>query len=180
MPIRLCLAAALLSALTLTAGSVPAFTADNGSVTGTVTAAGAPCITVSPASVGFGTLQFGTTSGPQQVSVFNCGSSPQNTLVSGTDASGSAGTWALTSPVVTPCSGIDKYSLIYKLLGGGSLFHSIATTQELVRDTGSIPIPWGAGNSLGFDLHLVMPCQGSNGAGEQKSFTITYTGVAAP
>src|SRR2546423_11576702 len=77
----------------------PAFTANSGTLHVTVTAQApaAPCVTVTPGSVDFGTLPFSTTSGLSQatrdITISNCGTVGQNLLGSTSAATGPSGSW---------------------------------------------------------------------------------------
>ena len=160
-----------LAAVTL--GAVPAFTADSGSVTVTITAeaSAGPCLTVTPGALDFGTLPFSASGSAlsfasRNVDVVSCGSGSQTLYVAATGATGPSGTWSL-SPTANVCvAGTDAFDVLVARNGSG--LHLSTTPQEWV--------PLGSG--LTAQLTLFMPCRGSSGAGEQKTFGVTFTAVA--
>ena len=189
---RLLLTIAALAAAGLAAGAVPAFTADNGTVTVTITAEAqaTPCITVAPTSFGFGTLEF---SAPGALStqfvgqagttptVTNCGTVGQEIFLATTNATGTSGSWTPAGQAVNtnPCPALDTFNLSANRDGVSQAFFSrlSGTAVPALADNGQGSYVQPAGGSDLFGFQLDMPCQGSNGAGEEKSFTVTFTGV---
>jgi hypothetical protein len=186
---RLLITIAAVATACLAAGAVPALTADNGSVTVTITAqpAAAPCITVAPTSLDFGTLAF---SAPSSISrkfiggagtsptVTNCGTAGQWMTITGSDASGSTGSWTPSgAPADTnPCPDLDTFNLTAYREADTTQDHRLTSSTVLVRAVGGVgPYVQAAGGSDNFGFTLDMPCQGSNGAGEQKTLTVTFT-----
>src|SRR4051812_26297725 len=118
---RLLTLTVVLAGIALAATAVPAFTADSGNVTVSITvqAPVAPCLTVTPGSVNFGTLPFSTnagaglSSGEANVTVGNCGTAGQNLLGSTTDATGPSGSWSplAYTGIIDPCTAPNGFYL---------------------------------------------------------------------
>jgi hypothetical protein len=185
---RLLCATAALAALTLAAGALPALTADSGTVTLSITiqAAASPCLTVGPAAVDFdGPKAFSTPSAYVTsdslgtVTLTNCGTVPENISEAGTDAAGPSGSWALTQRAPgNPCSvGTDAYFLWANAVNGAFQSAPVSRQPTVLRDSSGQPAVWNGGASTQTNFTLFMPCQGSNGAGETKTFSINYTAV---
>lgn len=185
---------AALAVAALAVGVVPAFTADNGTVTVTVSvqAPAAPCLTVTPGSVDFGTLPFSASNAAvdrsqasSNITFNNCGTAGQNLLGSTTNATGPGGSWtplAYTGAVL-PCglSGTDPnqfYLDIFGFTGSPSLFMT-GTPAPMLTSAGGPPEVFPAGDPRLIRMTIIMPCQGSNGAGETKTLTATFTAVVA-
>jgi hypothetical protein len=190
---RLLLTVAALATAGLVAGAVPAFTADSGSVTVTVTAqaAATPCITVAPTTLDFGTLAFSTAGtlsrrfiGGAGVSptVTNCGTAGQNMTMTGSNATGTSGSWNISGAAdgTNPCPAVNSFNLTGHRESDANQGIHLTTGAVLVRAPGGIlPYEQGAGASDNFGFTLNMPCQGSNGAGEQKTMTVMFTATIA-
>jgi hypothetical protein len=192
---RLLAAIAALAVLGLAAGAVPAFTADNGTVTVSVTAQApaAPCLTVAPGTVDFGTLPFSRpgipniSSGNASLTTTNCGTANQNLLGSATDATGPTGPWFLATSTGTPnpcgqgVEGANSFFLRIAPLSAGAPFDVLflSRTPTLVPAPLGGPAVFPAGSSHSTQLRLYMPCEGSEGAGETKTLTATFTAVVA-
>ena len=178
------------AATLLAIGAAPAFTADSGTVAVTVTAQAppAPCLTVTPGTVDFGTLPFskdagaGLSSGDANITVTNCGTVGQNLLGATTNATGPSGAWTpvnyYDTPTIDPCTAPDRFYL--SLFGFTTPALFLTGTPRAVTTTllGSTPVVFPTGDKV-FRLTLTMPCTGSNGAGEQKALTTTFTAVVA-
>jgi hypothetical protein len=169
-------ALALIAVATVaTAG--PGFTADNGTVAVSITAQAppAPCLTVTPESADFGTLPFSNPSmssrAERAISWTNCGTADENLYASATDASGPSGSW---SPVVANVCGATNQFMLAAL--APQFTAPLLAAPTLVSENGS-PVVFPAGQSRDGKLNLTMPCQGSNGAGETKTLTATFTAV---
>ena len=179
---------ALLAATVLAASAAPAFTADNGSIVGTVSvpAPPAPCIQLSDGALDYGVRPFST---PDAIGSFgrafvltNCGEAGENVLASATDASGPSGSWTLLAwPtfVGNPCPTTNTFSLLWGISEPNFLNMSLSGTPRMGTDTTGAPWVVPAGRASVSGLSLFMPCQGSNGAGETKTFTATFTAVVA-
>lgn len=180
---------AALAAAGLATGAVPAFTADNGSVTVTITAepAAAPCITVAPTTFDFGTLAF---SAPGTLSrrfvggvgttptVTNCGTADQTLTMTGSNATGTSGSWTPTGAAdgTNPCPTLDTYNLTGHREADANNEIRLTTSPVLVRAPGgALPYVQSPASADNYGFTINMPCQGSNGAGEQKSLTVTFT-----
>jgi type 1 fimbria pilin len=185
---RLLAAAVTLGAFALAAGAVPAFTADSGSVTVSITAAppAGACVLVSPDTVDFGTVPFssvnsGISYASRTVSIQSCatGTIKENVAVAGTNAVGPGGTrWTLATDLAQAGCTVDFYEM--RLLLGSApssiLTNVIDTTPLNIRNgTTGLPFEWSAGQAQDFELRLGMPCAGSNGAGQTKSLSVTFT-----
>jgi hypothetical protein len=180
---------AALAAAALAMTAVPAFTADTGTVAVTVTAqaAATPCITVAPTTLNFGTLAFSTAGTLSQrfiggagnsPTVANCGSADQFMTLATTNATGTSGSWTPTgSPYGTnPCPAVNSFNITGHREVDANQGIRLTSTPRLVLGVGGttayLQAPGGSDN---FGFTLDMPCQGSNGAGEQKSLTLTFT-----
>lgn len=178
------------------ASAVPAFTADSGTVTVVLTAeetAATPCLTVGPGTLDLGTAAFSTPAARSElrsrtpgVQTENCGTAPENVAVMGTDAVGPGGTWALGYWVTdssggNPCdAGANVYFLQTNGSTAGVSLQATAITKAsrlLGTAPNDDPGVWGPGATADIALGLTMPCQGSNGAGETKSLSVTFTAV---
>jgi hypothetical protein len=186
---------AAVAAAALAASAAPAFTADTGTVTVTVTAqaAATPCITVAPTTLDFGTLPFsgvGTRStrfiGGAGISptVTNCGTAVQTMTLATSNATGTGGSW--TPSGAAPGNPCDRLPAVdsFNITG----YREAATTQEMRLTTTPVGVLQAGGGALygqapgasdNFGFQLDLPCQGSNGAGAQKSLTLTFTAVVA-
>lgn len=169
------LSAILGIATALAATAVPAFPAESGSLVGTITAASAPapCLTVGDSVLDFGVLPFSTPGATRQsqnriTSLTNCGEATQQVSASGTDASSAGGTWLLGNDL-TACP-LNGYSLV----ANAGVPVTLSYAPQLLRDTAA-PAQWDGGQRHFIGLAIFMPCQGSNGAGEGKTFTVTFT-----
>jgi hypothetical protein len=188
------LAGVLGTALTLMAA--PAFTADSGNLVVSITAEPppAPCLTVSPATIDFGTRAFSTPAlrgdaySATRVRVANCGTASENVAAVGTDASGPSGDWTLghwatdAPPAGNPC--VNRPNLYFLGTNGSSgdvvlQRDTITKTSGLLTQPGGDPGVWNPGAAADIQMYLIMPCQGSNGAGEAKTLSATFTAIVA-
>jgi hypothetical protein len=173
---RVALAVALAVATPALATS-PALGAEDGTVHATVTV-GAPCITLDTTSVDFGTLSFNTpeTNNFGQtptLSVTNCSGIAVDLLVRGTDATSatSAASWSLYQGNVGACTlGPNAYRLTHWDLGGSIWWAFHLTNSDQIAKVG---VP--AAGQHPYRLDLLMPCTGSDGAGETMSFQAIFT-----
>jgi hypothetical protein len=182
--------ALVLATVAVAASAAPAFTADNGTVTVTVTAQApaAPCLTVSPGSVNFGTLPFsanngaGLVSGDSDITITNCGTVGQNLYGATTDATGPSGAWSPTghddlTGTIAPCPDTNHFYL--SIFGFTTpAMYMTGTPTPVHASLGGPNAVFPVGDKV-FRLSIVMPCQGSNGAGETKSLSTTFTAVVA-
>lgn len=199
MRTRLLVGIVATAALALAVGAVPAFTADSGTVTVTVTAEPppAPCLLVTPAGVDFGTIPFSKPGvrnegySIDRVRTESCSTGNQNVSAVGTDATGPSGSWELgfwetDAPVfANPCEASRKN--LYFLGTNGStgdpslVRDSITKSPRLLSDydANNNPVPgvWQPGGVANIQLNLIMPCQGSIGAGQPMSLSITFTAI---
>jgi hypothetical protein len=181
-------------ALGLAAGAIPAFTADSGTLTVGVTAEApaTPCVTVTPDTIDFGTLPFSTPTAritreaATMARVTNCGAASQNVMAAGTDAASSSGgswnlgLWSDAPPEGNPCVvGPNLYFLNTNTTAGAVVVtrSTITKTSAFLLAPGLAPAVWPASASTDIGLELTMPCRGSNGGGEAKTLSITFTAV---
>jgi hypothetical protein len=182
---KLAFAATAASLAVLVGGAVPALSSESGAVAVSVSAEApaAPCLTVTPASVDFGTRPFSGASpslGRADLTFRNCGTAIENVLGSATDASSPAGTWTLVQRfggTVSPCPTLDTFNLNITVTGAGGL--PFGYTPAPLRDANAQIGAFSPGVSYPGQLDLTMPCQGSNGPGETKTLTATFTAVVA-
>jgi type 1 fimbria pilin len=175
------------AAVALAACAAPAFTADSGTLTVSITAQApaAPCLTVTPGNVYFDTRPFSISSaisvGAKTITVNNCGTVSQNLLGSATDATGPGGSWTPRAfgPNPNPCAALNQFYLSIIAFGGpGTYLYMTGTAAPvLVSDTGP-PAVFPVGDKE-FLMQFTMPCQGSNGAGETKTLSVTLTATVA-
>jgi hypothetical protein len=160
------------------ATSTPAFSADSGSVSATVTPSAPACITLDKAAINFPSFPFSTsgrvsTNPPgsfYQVTVSNCGSADINVFGKGTDAtnSGQTVTWTLDNSFSEPCAiGLNKFQLSVSSANGG--------WGKLLSTTDQSLVALGAGQAATIAHTLRMPCTGSGGAGQAMSWQFIYT-----
>lgn len=176
------------AAVALTA-SIPAFSAAGGTLNVTITAQApaAPCLAVTPGSLDFGTLPFsanngaGLSQGNRDVSIANCGTVGQNLLGSSSNATGTSGSWTPLAYeptfTISPCPAVNGFYLDLFGFNTPSLVMT-GTPAPVLASGGGSPAVFPVG-SKDFRLTLTMPCQGSNGAGETKTLTATFTAVVA-
>ena len=183
------LVALALAAVATAATAVPAFTASSGSVTVSVTARApaAPCVTVTPNTVNFGTLPLstapGSASGQANITIGNCGTAGQNLLAAATNASGPSGSWTLFNPapggigsVGSPCPTTDRFYLSIFMFVIPAMYLG-ETSAPVLSSVAGPPALLAAGTNYPSQLEITMPCQGSNGPGEAKTLTATFTAV---
>lgn len=177
-----------LAAIATAATTVPAFGAGSGTVAVSVTAQApaAPCLTVTPGSVNFGTLPFstnngaGAVSGDSNITITNCGTVGQNLYGATTDATGPSGAWSPTghddlTGTIEPCPATNHFYL--SIFGFTTpAMYMTGTPTPVHASSGGPNAVFPVGDKV-FRLSIIMPCQGSNGAGEAKTLTATFTAV---
>lgn len=178
---------AALAVAALAVGAGPAFTQSTptGTVAVTITAqaTAAPCLTVTPGAVNFGPLPFSTSNSISQAStnitVGFCGTATgQNLLGSTTPATGPSGSWTpLTDGAINSCPALNEFHLNLSSLTTFYLFMT-GTPAPVLQSVAGPPAVFPAGDKV-FGLGIFMPCQGSNGAGDTKTLTATFTAVVA-
>jgi len=188
---RYLIATFALAGLALAAGAVPAFTADSGTINLSVTAQAppAPCVEFAHppgTQVGFGTHAFSTASqgnggrGDVAPKFSNCSTATETLYIAGTDAQSAGHTWSLEYiNASTPCPALNQYLLYYSMDGFGGAPITKTNASLLNLKTAIYPSTWPAGEQHDLGLSLVMPCQGSDGAGEAFSFNVTLTAAIA-
>jgi hypothetical protein len=177
-----------LAAITTAATALPALSTDSGTVAVSITAQAppAPCLTLSPSALDFGVLPFAAPGGPdifdrRSMSLTNCGTAGENVLASTTNASGPSGSWTPTSVSANnPCPTTNVFALLWTISAPGFRNLLLTGTPRMALDTQGQPWVFPAGSATsGGELLLGMPCQGSNGAGDTKTLTATFTAVVA-
>lgn len=166
------LAAAVALTTALASSPITALAADSGTVDAQVTVA-TPCIIVSPTAVDFGTLSFTTLAvqgySQRSIQLQNCGTSPEQVYVRGTDATlGGSTVWSLVA--ADPCSGgLNEYFLRARDNSNTGPFVGLTTTDQALETVSA------GSNALTNELQLVMPCTGSDGAGQTVTFQAIFT-----
>jgi hypothetical protein len=187
---RLLLLAVLVAATAFAADALPAFSADNGTIVGTVSAAAppAPCIELSSTSANFGTASFA----PQldyrlvpsdPITFTNCGAAVSSFEIVGTDAAGPSGPWTLTDEWLLCDGRLNRYGLLVSEQPEGWEPDSLSTIAKTLSHhrppANMIEDTFDPGEAEAFKFLLAMPCVGSNGAGETFSFTIGLMATVA-
>jgi hypothetical protein len=175
------------AAFLFSATSTPAFSADNGSVSASVTpAAGAACITLDKTSINFGSLplsQSGAVStnspGPNaNVLVSNCGDADSKLFGRATNATNQAQatvTWTLDNSTSEPCAiGANKFQLRVSDATGstGGYSKMLSQTDQLLGPANYL---LGPGRSTSIAHEVRMPCTGSGGVSQAMSWQYIYT-----
>ena len=102
--------------------------------------------------------------------------------IAGSDATGPSGSWTPSGAArgTNPCPAVDSFNITGHREADANQDIRLTATPALVRAVGGVgPYIQGPGLTDNFGFTLDMPCQGSNGAGEQKSLTLTFTAVIA-
>ena len=150
--------------------AAPGLAADNGTVDAQVTVA-TPCIFIVTPWIDYGTVPFSTASGDsiayQQVTHENCSEARERIWAAGTDAASVSATWELdnfggSGACAQP---LNTYGL--RLLNTELLVDLTETAVEIE--------PLGPTASNWASAALLMPCAGSDGAGQTMSFQIIFT-----
>ena len=98
--------------------------------------------------------------------------------ITGSNASSASGTWTITGAAdgTNPCPTVNQFNLTGHREADANQEIRLTTSPVLVRAVGGVgPYVQGPGLSDNFGFTLNMPCQGSNGAGEQKTMTVVFT-----
>lgn len=169
------------------AAAVPAFSGSSGAVSATVSVA-STCVTVTPATVSFGALPFSAPGGDsswarQSITATNCSSGNESYFAKGSNAQGSTSTWSLnqqsdTHLVPNPCSLTPGTNQYQAGLGATTMFPDftfVGTTDVPMNGTWATAT---ANEVKNGSAEVVMPCQGSSGAGETMAFTLTIIAVS--
>ncbi len=164
--------AGLLAACTIAASATPAFGDEIGTVSAQVTVA-APCVQVSPAQLDFGTLGFSSTAADvgasRPITATNCGASA-SLLGHGTNATATGGaTWLIQASGTDVCSSPNRY---IQRIDTGPTSIPLSLQDVTLRALA-------VGEAAGLNAIVVMPCAGSNGAGEVVTFSYVFTAVLA-
>jgi hypothetical protein len=152
-----------------------------------------PCInlseTATSVSAPFSTALRREFAGPgDRIELTNCGNVDVVLRVRGTDATGAAGTWALTDassggPIDSTCElGTDLYRGSLQIWNeqGGSNEGATLTTQgaDVEGPAGRVVLPGTTAREMSIDVE--MPCQGSAGLGQPMSMDVVITAISAP
>lgn len=166
--------AGALAACMLAAMAGPALGDDSGTVAAQVSVA-APCITVTPAQLDFGTLGLSQsaaspTTGSRALGVENCGAGSQNVLARGTNAASTGGAaWTLEPNQGDLCSTPNRFT---QRIDTGPLSIPLSVQNAPIA-------PVAGGQTASWNALLVMPCSGSDGAGQAMTFSYVFTAVLA-
>ena len=174
----------VLAGAALLASAAPAFTADSGTVAVTVTAGApvSPCIefaTPPGTAVSFGTLAFSRPNAPSSSrgnvtpTYRNCSTAAERVVINGTDATSAGAVWALetSQPTCNATSPRNQYLIRY--------FHDQDPLQALAKTATTLAQSAAPGADHTLTLELIMPCEGSDGAGETFSASILLTAATA-
>jgi hypothetical protein len=188
---RIWILAALLAATALAASAAPAFSGDSGSIVGTVSvpAPPAPCIQLSTTSLDFGTQAFATNGAHVQAgrdfSVTNCSPAVSQFTIAGTNATGPGGVWSLTDNWFNCDGTLNRYGLRWDeneagtFWSGGPLITTPRVLGHVVESLNQWVMTWNPGDAETERVSVEMPCAGSNGAGQQFSFSIGLIATVA-
>lgn len=179
MRIRVLIGGAVVAVAYFVASSLPAFSADNGTINAQVTPA-APCITLDKTSLNFGTAPFSPQQGVSSFqvpgSVTSCTGTAQKLYGRGTDAKNAAAsvTWTLDDSGQLPCNlANNQYQLSAGDSGGTNNWGVyLSTANKQLLGTGGM---LAANTTRTIDSGLRMPCAGSDGAGQAMSWQYIYT-----
>lgn len=187
---------ALAAAMALAVGAVPAFTADSGTITGTVhaQAPAAPCIELSTTTLDFGThpfaangqLSFGV--GDRSFTTTNCATADARFLIAGTHAraEGSSQVWTLTDGWEACDGTLNRFGLLWFESETNNPFTSgrLTTTPSVLTHyrppdyaTPQTVFQPGEAEELGAQVNL--PCAGSDGVGSALTFGISLITTVA-
>jgi hypothetical protein len=169
----------------LAAGAVPALSADNGTIVGTISVpAVTPCIQISTTSLDFGSASFAAQGADSRaesagVGVTNCSTVESGITMTGSDATNAGSTWSLTDDWLNCDGRLNRYGLFqFELPERFSGQYLITTPRTLVhrRPPTNDPVQtFAAGESETLGFQVAMPCVGSNGAGQTFTFNIGLT-----
>jgi hypothetical protein len=172
-------------ATVLAVGAVPALTADNGTIVGTISvSAVSPCIQISTTGLDFGTASFATQGASSReesdgVDVANCSTAESGITMTGSDATNGGSTWSLTDEWLNCDGQLNRYGLhqfeLPERFSGQSLITTPRTLFHHRPPTNSTVQTFAAGESETIGFQLAMPCVGSNGAGQTLTFSIALT-----
>ena len=180
---RLGLLTAAVCAGALAVGPVPALTADNGTIVGTISVeAAAPCIQLSTTALDYGVHPFAQqgnySQGRADFTVSNCGGSESRFLIAGTNAQAGNDAWTLEDWF--QCDGrLNVYgSRLAELPESFSGVHLTTAQQPLWHYRAPANSPASTflgGESETFASLVTLPCVGSVGAGKTFSLNIALT-----
>jgi hypothetical protein len=120
--------------------------------------------------------------GDSNITITNCGTVGQNLYGATTNATGASGVWTPTAHddltgVLEPCPALNHFYLsIFGFTTPGMYMTGIPTPVHASLGGPNAVFP--VGDKV-FRLSIIMPCQGSNGAGETKNVSATFTATVA-
>lgn len=168
--------------LGLAALAIPALAQSSSQDIAATLAVQSVAITVSPTSVNYGTMQFGTTKSSSQLNpaitftVTNTGNVNVVVKAYGAHATTSGGSqlWSLTPSAVTcPGSGLNNFA--HGLTPSGGVENYLSTsTGGIILASGLTPT-----SAQTFTSKFYMPCPGSAGVGQTANTTITVFATAS-
>jgi hypothetical protein len=153
----------------------PALAADSVTVDAEVSAA-APCLISSTSSLDFGSNLFTAENADEsysirQVNYTSCSGLPEHVFARATDATNGDGTvsWSL-APGRQRCPqfGLNSYVL-------EAISEDLRRTLTLSRSDQEFEVVQPGAMGTLHDVWLIMPCVGSDGAGQTMSFQLTFT-----
>lgn len=170
----------LLSALGVAAFAMPALGQSSQNIAATVSVQSV-AITLSPTSVNYGTLVFGTTKSSSQLTpavtftATNAGNVNVSVKAYGANAmANGADVWTLTPGAVNcPGTAVNNFGHSVTPTGGSESFLSSSTGGSTLA-SGVAP-----GSAVSFTSKLYMPCSGSAGVGQTLNTTITVFATAS-
>jgi len=153
--------------------AVPSMGADTGTVTNTVTTP-APCMTLDQATLDWGTIAFNPLGVPvetayQVVNIGDCSDQAQNLLVAGTAATSSTSVAEWQLAAISLCGPLtDLYQVMADNVGDTD--PGIPLEDAFFQNIGGVP----AFGTVGVEIGLTMPCEGSSGQGETMTFGVDF------
>ncbi|MBI3975072.1 MAG: hypothetical protein HY334_01640 [Armatimonadetes bacterium] len=133
------------------------------------------CVTVSPTSIDYGTLDFeasqasNTLATPVTFLATNCGTASESFLARGANATAGSTTWTIQAAApncATPDINLFRHSLTRTAPTADT--EKFLTTSNTSWVTGI-----GATSTASFNTKLYMPCHGSGGAGSTAATSVT-------
>jgi hypothetical protein len=155
---------------------VPAFGADNGTVTATVSVQDVPCMTVTSSGIDYGAKVFSGASPVQATgtitSIGTCSSAAQTVWVKGASATATGVTWTLVAGLACPTT--NQYVHEVDNPNSPASFVPLTNTNQNFGTFNAQPhsIP-------NIPTRLTMPCTGSAGAGQTISTQILFSATVS-
>jgi len=141
-------------------------------------------VTVSPASVNYGTLSFETTkrsdalTTPVTFTATNNGNVNEDLKVRGSDATFSGGSWTIQAAAPTCPAQINLFR--HSAIGKTGLADDPEFFMTTVNSGTNLASALAAAGAKDFNANIYMPCSGSGGLGLTASSSITVVALASP